>query len=53
MPTFQGQVTEEEVLHLIAYIQSLGRARRRCRTMPRPRRWARRGFAESKEDAKK
>ena len=25
MPTFQGQVTEEEVLQLIAYIQSLGR----------------------------
>jgi cytochrome c oxidase subunit 2 len=25
MPTFQGQVTEEEVLQLIAYIRSLGR----------------------------
>ncbi|HEY1191225.1 MAG TPA: cytochrome c oxidase subunit II [Gemmata sp.] len=25
MPTFQGQVTEEEVLELIAYIRSLGR----------------------------
>jgi hypothetical protein len=25
MPTFQGQVTEEEVLQLIAFIRSLGR----------------------------
>jgi cytochrome c oxidase subunit 2 len=31
MPTFQGQVIEEEVLLLIAYIQSLGRG-----DLPRP-----------------
>jgi cytochrome c oxidase subunit 2 len=31
MPTFQGQVTEEEVLQLIAYIRSLGRD-----SLPRP-----------------
>ena len=28
MPTFQGQLTEEQLLQLIAYIKSLGRPRR-------------------------
>jgi cytochrome c oxidase subunit 2 len=28
MPTFQGQVSEEGLLHLIAYIRSLSGARR-------------------------
>ena len=30
MPTFQGLVTEEQLLQLIAYVKSLGEIRRRA-----------------------
>ena len=34
MPTFQGLVTEEQLLQLIAYVRSLGSAGRRGTTPP-------------------
>jgi cytochrome c oxidase subunit 2 len=38
MPTFKGQVTEEEIIHLIAFIRSLGRGQtpRRVEAFPPP-----------------
>ncbi len=36
MPTFKGQVSEEEINELIAYLKSLHRARRRTRVEEYP-----------------